>query len=213
MSLISNLIDKQTEVDSAAKMALADNSILPELLEGIQSSQDPIRYNSFKVILLISENHPKTLYSKWALFEKMLDSENSYFKDIAIQIIANLIKIDTKNRFERLFDKYFDELSSEKTMTAAHVASNAGKIARAKPGLQSVITDKLVNLDMIYKGKQIDLVKGYAIEAFSQYFGETNVKDKDRILEFVRKEQTSRSPRIKKLAIEFLKKMGIAKLI
>jgi hypothetical protein len=206
MSLISDLINKQTGLESAAKMALADNSILSELLEGIQSSQDPIRYNSFKVILLISENHPKTLYPQWSLFEKMLDSNNGYFRLIAIQIIANLTKVDTGNRFEKLFDKYFGELSSEKTMTVAHAVSNAGKIARAKPGLQSTITDKLVKLDSIYKGKQIDLVKGYTIETFNRYFNEATVKDKNHILEFVRKEQTSRSPRTRKIAVDFLNK-------
>jgi hypothetical protein len=206
MSIISDLINKQTGLESATKMALADNSILSELLEGIQSSQDPIRYNSFKVILLISENHPNTLYPQWSLFEKMLGSNNGYFRLIAIQIIANLTKVDTGDRFEKLCDKYFGELSSEKTMTVAHAASNAGKIARAKPGLQSTITNKLVKLDSIYKGKQIDLVKGYTIEAFSLYFNEATMKDKNRILEFVRKERTSLNPRIKKIAVDFLNK-------
>ena len=208
MSIISDLIDKQNDVESVARMALEDATVLSELLEGIQSSQDFIRYNSFKVILLISENHPEILYPQWALFKKMLDSNNGYFRLIAIQIIANLTKVDTENRFEKLFDKYFGELSREKTMTVAHAASNAGKIAKAKLGLQSTITDKLVNLDRIYRGKQIDLVKGYTIEAFSQYFNEATVKDKGHILEFVRQEQTSRSPRTKKIALEFLNKWG-----
>ncbi len=208
MSIITALINKHTDINSIADMVLADNAILSELLEGINSSQDQIRYNSFNVIMLISENYPELLYPQWSLFETMLDSDNRYFKLIPIQIIANLIKIDTNNRFERVFNKYFSALYSEKVMVAAPVASNAGKIALAKPNLQSKITDKLVNINAIYNGKQIDLVKGYAIEAFSQYFNEATVKDKDRILEFVRKEQTSRSPRTRKIAAEFLKKWG-----
>ncbi|MDD5288892.1 MAG: hypothetical protein PHY28_07285, partial [Dehalococcoidales bacterium] len=208
MSIISDLINKQIGIEKAVEKALADNAILSELLAGIQSSQDPTRYNSFKVILPISENHQGTLYPQWHLFEKMLESDNSYFKDIAIQIIANLTKIDTENRFEPLFDKYFGELGGDKTMTAAHVASNAGKIAGAKPGLQSKITDKLLNIDKLHQGKQIDLIKGHAIEAFNRYFGESTEKDKKRILEFVKKEQTSRSPRTRKIAGDFLNKFG-----
>ena len=208
MSIIPDLINKQIDVEKAAGKVLADNAVLSELLAGIQSPQDPTRYNSFKVILFISEKHPGILYPQWHLFEKMLESNNSYFKDIAIQIIANLTKIDTESRFEQLSDKYFGELGSDKTMTAAHIASNAGKIVRAKPVLQSKITDKLLHIDKIYHGKQTDLIKGHAIEAFSQYFGETIAKDKDLILEFVSNEQVSRSPRTRKIAKDFLKKFG-----
>ena len=211
MSIISDLIAKQIDVKSAAKMASQDNAVISELLAGIQSSQDPIRYNCFKVILLISEEHPEILYQHWTLFAKMLGSDNSYFKNIAVQVIANLTKIDTENRFEKLFDKYFGELNSEKTMVAGHAAGNAGKIALSKPGLQLKITRMLININTTYHGKQVDLIKGYAIEAFHQYYDKTNVKGKNRILEFVKKEQTSRSPRTRKAALAFLKTKGIDK--
>jgi hypothetical protein len=209
MSVISDLIDKRIDVENAALTAMKDNFVISELIEGIQSSNDPIRYNSFKVILLISEKHPKLLYPHWSLFEKMLISDNSYFKDIAIQIMANLGKVDTENRFEKIFDKYFGELHSEKTMVAAHVASNAGKIALAKPALQPLITNKLINIDTIYSGKQIDLIKSYVIEAFLVYYDTTDVKDKDRISEFIKKEVSNRSPRTRRAAAAFQKAKGI----
>ena len=208
MSIISDLIDKRIDVENATLTAMKDNFVISELIEGIQSSNDPIRYNSFKVILLISEKHPKFLYPHWSLFEKMLISDNSYFKDIAIQIIANLGKVDTENRFEKIFDKYFGELHSEKTMVAAHVASNAGKIALAKPALQPLITNRLINIDKIYRCKQIDLIKGYVIEAFVKYYDTTDVKDKDRISEFIKKEVSNRSPRTRRAAAAFQKPKG-----
>jgi hypothetical protein len=136
----------------------------------------------------------------------MLASKNSYFKLIAVKIIANLTKVDTERHFEKLFDQYFSGLNSKKTMVAAHIASNAGKIARAKPALQFKITNILISIDSIYKGKQIDLIKGYAIEAFNQYLDNTSIKEKSRVLEFVKKERNSQSPRTRKTAIEFLDK-------
>ena len=48
------------------------------------------------------------------------------------------------------------------------------------------------------------MIKGYAIESFSQYFGEAG--DKKKIMEFVRKQLNSKSPKTKKLAKEFLEK-------
>lgn len=67
-------------VKSMAKMALQDEKILSELLEGIVSKEDAIRYNSHKVLLRISEEHPELLYPRWKLFEDLLDSDNNYHK-------------------------------------------------------------------------------------------------------------------------------------
>jgi hypothetical protein len=163
MGIISDLINNNIDTGSAVERALADSAVLSELLEGIQSNEDPIRYNSFNVILLISEKNPVILYPHWQLFEKMLGSDNSYFRLIAIKTISNLARIDTEKCFEPLFDNYFKELGGNKTMTAAHVASNAGKIAHAKPALQPIITNTLLRIDEIHRGKQIDLIKGISL--------------------------------------------------
>lgn len=48
-------------------------------------------------------------------------------------------------------------------MTAGHLAATSGKIVKAKPKLQSKITNKLLNIDKIHRGKQKELIKGYAI--------------------------------------------------
>ena len=69
-------------------------------------------------------------------------------------------------------------------MTAAHVAALSGKIALWKPHLQDTITKKLLNIDKTHRGSQKELVKGYAIEAFNDYFEEAG--NKEEILHFVR---------------------------
>jgi hypothetical protein len=123
---------------------------------------------------------------------------------IAIRIIANLTKVDKENKFEEIFDEYYSILDEDKTMTAGHLASNSGKIAKAKPKLQSKITEKLLNIDNTHKGKQKELIKAYAIEAFNEYYKES--LDKKKIIEFVKKELESKSPKTRKKAEEFLSK-------
>lgn len=91
-------------------------------------------------------------------------------------------------------------------MTAGHVAFTSGKIAKAKPNLQSKITDKLLNINTIYQGKQIELIKAYVIDAFDEYFDEA--KNKKEIVEFVKKQLKSESPKTRKKAKEFLEKIG-----
>ena len=204
MSVLSDLGKKSVSVESVAVEALEDKEVLSELLEGILSKKDVIRFKSFKALLLISEEHPQALYPKWDFFEDLLDSDNNYLKYIAIYLIANLTRVDTENRFEQIFNEYYSILDDERTMTAAHLAANSGKIAKAKPKLRSKITNRLLNIDKAHRGKQEELIRGYAIEAFNEYFAE--IKDKEKILEFVKKQLKSKSPRTRKKAREFLKK-------
>ena len=206
MSVLTDISKKNVNVKSIAKKALKNEDVLSELLDGILSKEDTIRYNSFKTLLLLSEDHPELLYPHWDYFQDLLSSDNSYQKLIAIHLIAILTRIDTENKFEKIFDDYYDILKGERTMTAGHLAATSGKIAKAKPKLQSKITNKLLNIDKIHRGKQKELIKGYAIEAFNEYFEEAN--DKKKIMDFVKGQLESKSPKTKTKAKEFLKKWG-----
>ena len=61
-----------------------------------------------------------------------------------------------------------------------------------------------MNIEKTHKGKQIDSIKAYVIEAFNKYFTESS--DKNEILDFVKAQLDSKSPKTRKLAKEFLKK-------
>jgi hypothetical protein len=92
-------------------------------------------------------------------------------------------------------------------MVAGQAALNSGLIAKAKPNLQTKITNRLLNIEKNHKGKQIDLIKAYAIEAFDKYFEES--LDKKKILDFVKAQLDCKSPKTRKIAKEFLKKYQI----
>lgn len=169
------------------------------------SKKEKIRFNCFTVLLFISEKHPKVLYPQWDFFADLLTSPNTYFKYIAIYIIANLTRRDPKNRFEKIFNKYYGLLDDESVIPPSHVAANSAKIAKARPHLQTKITNRLLSADKTHhKPERKDLIKGYIIEAFSELFDEA--RDKKKMLQFVREQLESRSPRTKKKAKEFLRK-------
>jgi hypothetical protein len=199
-----NLSQKEIDIEDVAEIAQQDKNVFSELLEGILSRNDSIRFNSFKVLLHLSEKHPALLYPQWDYFASLLESKNSYSQYIAIYLIARLTAVDIDSKFELIFDKYWGILEGEGTITAAHLALNSGKIARAKPQLMTRITSRLLNIDKTHRGKQKELVKGHAIEAFDEYYRET--ENKQEILEFVRRELESKSPRTRKLARQFLEK-------
>jgi len=207
MTILSELDKKNVDMEKIAKKTLKDKRLISDLLEGVLSKKDEIRFNSHNVLMLISKKHPEMIYNRWDFFEDLLNSDNNYQKYIAIHIIANLAEFDTENKFEKIFERYYNILAGNGTMVAGHLVGNSGKIAKAKPKLQTKITNKLLNIDDIHQGKQKELIKAYAIEAFDEYFNES--KNKKEILEFVNKQLKSESPKTRKKAEEFLKKWKI----
>lgn len=206
MSILSDMIDEKIGVEEAASKALKEGETLAELLEGIVSKQDKIRFNSYHVLLHISEHNPDILYPKWDYLADLLTSDNHYNRYIVINLLARLVKVDKENKFEVCFDRYFDNIAGEKTMVAGQAALNAGKITKAKPNLQAKITYTLLNIDQIHRGKQTELMKAYAIEALNDYFDE--IADKEKIVDFVKAQLVSASPKTRKAAKIFLEKQG-----
>jgi hypothetical protein len=188
----------------AEKVTINGEKALSELLEALKSKDDTERYSSFKTLLRLSEEQPELLYPSWDFLAEMLDSDNAYWRLIAVRLIANLAAVDSENRFERIFDKYYD-LLNDSVIVAGHITANSGKIARAKPGLQTKITARLLNIDKTSQ-KHKDLVKAGAIDSFGEFFAESN--DKEKIMEFVRQQLTGESPKASKKAKEFLSKWG-----
>jgi hypothetical protein len=200
--MLSNLDDKNVNIESVANKALKDEEVLSELLGNLKIKKETVRFNSFNALLLITEKHPGALYPKWDFFADMLDSDNTYRKFIAVHLIANLTKIDTENKFEKIFDEYYN-LLNDSVIVAGHITALSGKIAKAKPKLQLKITNKLLNIDKTNQ-KHKDLIKAGAIESFSEYFEET--KNKERIIGFVNAQLNCESPKTRKIAKQFLKK-------
>jgi hypothetical protein len=200
---LSFLEDKCAEPDALAKAALEDKKTLQDLLNGVLSKNDVVRQNSFKALNFLSENHPGSIYGKWDFFADLIREGNSFHKYIAIWIIANLTKADPENKFETLFDDYYGLLGDKSVIPAAHVTAKSGKIALAKPALQSEITSRLLDIDNTVQ-KHKDLVKASAIEAFDAYFEKS--RDQARIIAFVKAQLDCESPKTRRMAKEFLEK-------
>jgi hypothetical protein len=150
-----------------------------------------------------SMENAQLVYPRWDFFFELLDGDNTYWKCSCIPIIANLTRVDKENRFEKMFERYFSQMDGRSFIPAAYVARSSGTIARAKPKLQTKITDKLLRIDESHHDPQRrDLVKSDIIEAFDEYFEEA--EDKERIIEFVKKQLDCDSPKTRKAAARFL---------
>jgi AcrR family transcriptional regulator len=205
--MLAELNSKDADIEAVAERAAADEALVSELLDGLESRNETYRYNCFKVLLQVSEEHSQVLYPRWDRFVKLLSSSNTYQRLSALQLIANLTRVDTENRFEGIFDLYFGLLDDPSVIPAAHLARAAGRIVNAKPELEPRITDRLLSIDETHHDpERRHLIKGYALEAFAEYF--ETAGDRDRIVDFVKEQVDGGSPRTRKAARGLLKEWG-----
>ena len=204
--MISDLQNKNIDPKKYAEKIIKKPDLIKQYLEGLLSKNETYRYNCFKIIYIISEEKPDILYPYWDFFENHLRSKNSYHKMSAVLIIANLTSVDKEKKFERIFDEFYGYLKSEKTFTSIYIVKSSGKIANSKPHLMEKITKILLDIEKIHPGKQIELIKSSVIESFSDYF--KNIENKKDIIDFVKKQTNSTSPKTRKLAKDFLNKYG-----
>ena len=191
--------------ESIAKKVVKDRKLLNDLLDNAASDKAVIKYKSLKVLTLLSEQQSELLYAKWDFFVKLLDNENTFLRVIGATTIAHLTRVDTKNKFEKIFDKYYSLLEDESMINAANIAGRSGIIAKAKPHLQSKITNKLLKIDKTHHSSECkNIIKGKAILSFNEYIDEYD--DKERIIQFVKKELNNTRSATRKKAEKLLKK-------
>lgn len=206
--MLPEINDKEADIENIAREVSKNNELLSEIMGGLKSKNETLRYNCYKVLMQISKTSGQLLYPYWEYFIEFLDSVNSYHRMSAIHLIANLTQVDSENKFEGILDKYYNMLDDKSIIVAIYVASASGRIVKAKPQLEKRITNKLLNIDKTHHNEERKpLIKGGAIESFDQYF--TEASDKESIIKFVQEQQHSDSPKTRKIAADFLQKWRV----
>jgi len=202
--MIDGLDKKDANIDLYVNELLKNKNLISEYLDGLTFKHQVYVENCFKVLNIVSMNNPYFLYPHWDFFVNHMKSENNYHITEAIIIIANLTAVDQQKKFEIIFDEFFEKLKTDKTIVPIYLLKYSSRIVNHKPELEDRITNILLDIEQIHPGKQIELVKSAVIESFSEYFNES--KNKEKIMDFVKKQLYSSSPKTKKTAKEFLDK-------
>jgi hypothetical protein len=203
--MIQDFDKKSVSVESIAKKVINDNRLIDELLELTSSEKANIKYKSLKVLTLLSEQKSELLYPEWDFFVNLLDNENTFLRTIGATIIANLTRVDEEQKFENILEKYYSLLEDESMINAANVAQRSGIISKAKPHLQEEITNKLMDIDKTHHSSECkNIIKGKAILSFNEYFDEYH--DKEKIIEFTKRELNNTRSATKKKAEKLIKK-------
>ena len=111
-----NKKEAELQAKKIVKRILDNKNNLFELLKAVKAKEDSIRYPNAIALERLYETNPEIIYPEWDFFVEMIKSKNWYHKIIAIFSIANLALIDTKNKFEEVFDnENFVRVPIEKT--------------------------------------------------------------------------------------------------
>ena len=207
IDIVEKLGTKEITAVDIAKNVIKDPGLLLEIFNGISSKNSRIRFKSAKILRVISEKNPEILYSKMDFFIDLLDSENRILKWIAIDVVGNLTSIDSKNRFDKIFEKYYSFLLAESMITVAHIVDNSGKIAKAKPHLTQRITSELLKIEKIPTRPHLtqeckNILLGKVILAFGMYFDQ--IENKDSVISFVKRQVNNTRNATKAKAEKFL---------
>jgi len=208
---MKELEKEETKAEDEAENVMKDPNLLPEIFDGISSENPSVKFKSAKILRIISERNPQILYSRMDFFVNLLDSENNILKWIAIDVIGNLTPVDSENKFDKMFKKYYSFLSDESMITISHVLDDSGKIAKAKPHLTKKITNELLKIERAAPSTHItqeckNILLGKAILAFGMYYDK--IENKDEVISFVKRQLHNTRNATKTKAEKFLKKFA-----
>jgi hypothetical protein len=209
--LTEALVDKSMTKEELLKRVKQDFSLFPFLLKGVGSSKAAVRYGCAKVLTDLSEEHPEKVYSHFDFFVNLLDSKYRILTWNALAIIANLTRVDTDNKFDAIFDRYYSFLDDDYMVTVANVVGNSGKIALAKPYLIPKITDELLKVQNISTTPHLTeecrrVIAQHAIKAFDLFFD--RIDKKQQVISFVKTCLDSPRKKLRTVAEKFLEKWG-----
>jgi hypothetical protein len=209
--LLNQIVDKTLTKDELYKKVEKDFSLVPVLIDGISSPRPTVKYSCGKVLMDLSAKYPQSLYPYMDEFIKLLESKYRILTWNAIFIIANLAKVDNKQKIASIFDRYYRLLENDYMITVANVVINSGKIALAQPFLIDRVTRELLSVEDIgitphltEECKRVIIEK--TIQTFSLFFDKLEEELKVEIYDFVKRQLNSPRDTLRKKAELFLDK-------
>ena len=209
--LAQSLLDKRMTKEELLNRVKRDFSLIPLLLKGVDHSKAAVRYGCSKVLMDLSEEHPEKLYPHFDFFVNLIDSKYRILTWNALAIVANLTQVDTENKFDPIFDRYYSFLDNDYMVKVANVVGNSGRIAHEKPYLIPKITDELLKVQTIPTSPHLTeeckrVIAQHTIKTLDLFFD--RIDQKERVISFVKVHLDSSRKKLRTTAEKFLKKWG-----
>ena len=208
--LLEKIAVKDFDLDAFVRLAIEDESVRDELVrQMIANAGIMVYYHCYEVLSKASQAEPQHFYPYWSDIAPLLDHPNSYHRDFALTILANLTKVDQQDLFASLADQYVAHINDAKFCTGQYCVRNCQKVIAHKPERLDFFLDHLLDLDARcnYPAKQKDLLKFDVLVILEQVYEQS--PRKAQINAFIRKASEAASPKTRKKAKELMKEFSI----
>ncbi|MGB9978559.1 hypothetical protein [Methanobacterium sp.] len=203
--IIAEIDQMEDFAGNIAEDVINNPQLLPVVLDKIYSGTNKVKFDSASIVLVISRKSPEILYPYMDFFIELLDNKNKLNMWNTIEIIANLSAVDSQDRVNDIFDRFYDIIFDDSMVAAVHVIDNSWKIVKSKSELQERVIDKLLEIEKIsWNKKRQNILLGHVIISFDKYF--TEIHDKNRIISFVKRQLNNPRNATKVKAKRFLRK-------
>lgn len=205
---IQKIINQKADfsVEVAGKV-IEDPSLLDTIFNNISSPTARIKFRSSKILLIISDKQPLLIYPHIKFFIELLDSDNKVLLWNALDVLANLTRVDEDHEFDSIFNRYYGFLGDESMITAGHVVDNSPLIVANRPDLQNKITKRLLKINQTSRDAECgNILGGKVILAFEKYYDQ--IQDHEAVISFAQELLNSQRNATRTKAEEFLKKYG-----
>lgn len=120
---------------------------LQQLIDWLSEKDDKVRYQAF-LLLQSRSNNFDDIYTYWDIFCEKLKSENSYQRSIGLMLIAENVRWDNENKFEKIIDEYALHFNDDKPITVRQCIQSLQMIIPYKRQLHFIIADKIMAIDI-----------------------------------------------------------------
>jgi hypothetical protein len=207
---ISEISKKNIDIDKFVQLAIEDGSIRKQIISNLISNTDiMIYYNCYLFIAAASKLRPDLFYDDWDVLVQLFDNKNSYQRNYGLEIIANLTKVDSEDKFKKIFKKYYYHLNHEKFLTRRYCIQNSLKIMKNMKRLMNEIIDLLLKAleSKDLTDKQKKLLKSDVLEILDEISSE--LKENKNVNKFIKSEIDNKNAKIQKKVKLLISKYGI----
>jgi hypothetical protein len=210
IALKKELASPEVDVDRMAAMVLSDAEVCRQMVEWMRDPAEiMVYYHAFYALERASQSKPEMLLTYRESIAGLLDHSNSYHRDFALTLLANLAGADADGFTERILPHYIAHLHDRKFMTAHCCLRNLGHIFLQRPDLAERIGQVLLAFEQHspYSSGQTALMLADVLAIFDQ--ASPAWRERTEVRSLVLAQRESPSPKTRKLAREISKRWGI----
>ncbi len=204
-------LKSKQDISTYVDIVSGDESLIPQLLEIIETNKTAIKYQAEKIIRKISDKSPLMIYKFFERIAALLDCSNNFIKWGAILIIPNLLEVDKEHLWFKVRARYFETYRATQIVEFGNGVKGIDKILASYPEEEFLLVPLLLSIDQhtfLYKGEVSkechNVAIGQIIEMFDKIYPKSLYK-KEMIL-FVEKNIYNERKTVRAKAYKFLKK-------